>query len=109
MAKRGQELTEKRSSNVQVKVIQEDRMKSDPYHQKSGVVCEESRSKVVVDYYTHEGMVCVKNVLRRSWTEEGNLSLSSFSSSCQEHFQNHVRKAVSREQNLEVTLACRKW
>ena len=45
---------------MQVKVIQEDRMKSDPYHQKSGVVCEESRSKVVVDYYTHEGMVCVK-------------------------------------------------
>ena len=45
MAKRGQELTEKRSSNVQSQSYPEDRMKSDSNHQKGMVFVKESESE----------------------------------------------------------------
>ncbi len=90
MAKRGQELTEKQSSNVQSQSYPEDRMESDSNHQK-GMVCVNEKSEEEVG-------------LRRRICRPRR--------GCHHHAKNSstsCSKAVTREQNLEVTLVCRPW
>ena len=90
MAKRGQELTEKRSSNVQSRSYPEDRMKSDTNHQKGHGVCESPKKKL--DRGGGEFVVVVVFDHYRA---------KNSSTSCS--------KAGTREQNPEVTLVCRPW